>query len=66
MDYSAKIAKIAAQHEGTITARDDFGTFRVEFEWHMRSAGFYDDMICREWAEIIDNTNKHVAIRITR
>lgn len=66
MDYSAKIHKIAAQHEGTITAHDDFGNYRVEFEWHMRSAGFYDDMVCREWAEVIENTNAHVIVKITK
>jgi len=66
MDRTAKFEKIVENHEGRITAHDDFGNYRVEFDWHARAAGFYDDMICREWAEVIDNTNAHVAVKITR
>lgn len=62
-----KFERIVSNYEGRITARNDEGTeFRVEFEWHTRSAGFYDDMICRDWAEVMDNTNAHVAVKITK
>lgn len=66
MDRHNSLRKIVAAHQGTITAHDDYGTYRVEFTWHTRSAGFYDDMFCRDWAEILDNANDHVTVKITK
>ena len=65
MTKSEKFEKAVASHQGRITAKDDFGTYRVEFDWHIRAAGFYDEMFGNGWSEILENTNSHLTIKIT-
>jgi hypothetical protein len=50
---TAKLANIAEEHTGTITAEDDNSRIRVEFPHRLRAGAFYDDMTSR-YIEVVE------------
>jgi hypothetical protein len=65
MTKSEKFEKIVASHLGRITAHDDFGAYRVEFDNFQRAAGFYDEMFDNGWSEIVETKPSTITIKIT-
>lgn len=63
MDYSAKIAKIARQHQGAVTQRGD-GNYLIQFTEQVRAEGCYDDLFCREWATATWDGAKAITVQV--
>jgi hypothetical protein len=50
---ATQLTRIAEAHSGRITAQDDAGVTRIQFENRMRAGGFYDEMTSR-FVKVLD------------